>query len=278
MGMRHKIKAAFIVVLVGLLTGAAILWVDWPSLVLERNIDVVTTGDSRANARRAASPITPSQEPSSRPVRSSVRETMPNTGIVDESQIHEELSLLALFETQDSQAASAVVLVKDYGAYRYSVGDKVSEKYLIANIAPDHVLIEVSGQQFRLFLTPLAGGEQSQTERVERSQVSGASILEQTRAERERMRLLSAYDLYPVVEGAAAGYVIGERFPRDMRERVGIEPGDIVLSVNGFALGDAEGDEQAFRSAQTAMKAAIVFQRQDGSVFHYHYPEDAEGH
>ncbi|MCH8543778.1 MAG: hypothetical protein LAT61_09430 [Alcanivorax sp.] len=184
------------------------------------------------------------------------------------------LSVLAIFQTDDRQIASAVVLAEGDGAYRYGIGQRVAGDYLINDIRPDHLLMEGNGKEFKLFLVPLTAGGQSQSEAVSPSRVDGTSLLEQSRAERERMRLLSVYDLYPVTEGAAAGYVIGERFPRDMQERVGIEPGDIILSVNGFAVGEPTGDEQAFRSAQAAEKASIVFQRQDGSLFNYHYPED----
>ena len=149
--------------------------------------------------------------------------------------------------------------------------------YLINDIQPDHVVMESNGRKFRLFLTPLAGGgEKQQTREVSPPPVgTGPGLLEQTRMQRERMRLLGMYDLYPVVEGAASGYLIGERFPQEARDRVGIEPGDIVLSVNGFALGEPVSDEQAFLSAQSAKVVVIVFQRQDGSILQYTYPDEA---
>ncbi|MCK0537743.1 type II secretion system protein N [Alcanivorax quisquiliarum] len=278
--MNKKVKVALMLGLLGLLglsLGTAIMLVDWSSLVTNQN----AKGAAAENGRRgivSSLLVTQAVENTVQLLPSEARSVRPDARDIDESEVHDELSLLALFQAQNSKAASAVVLAKSYGAYRYSVGDQVAGKYLISRIAPDHVLIDVGGKQFKLFLTPLAGGESSQIETAERGQVNGAGILERTRAERERMRLLSTYDLYPVVEGAAAGYVIGERFPRNVREQVGIEPGDFVLSVNGFPLGVLEGDEQAFMSVQTSMKATIVFQRQDGSIFEYHYSENATDH
>lgn len=187
----------------------------------------------------------------------------------------EGLALLALFQTDDKQVASAVVLAEGYGAYRYGIGEWVAGEYLVRDIQPDHVVIHDSDRSFKLFLTPLTGG-QGQTEAITTAQVDGVGLLDETRAQRERMRILGMYDLYPVMEGAAAGYVIGERFPRQVLEQVGLEPGSIILSVNGFAVGEPLGDEQALRSFQTTMKGAVVIQRKDGSTFTFNYPEDEQ--
>ena len=272
--MRHKILSGliFFIVCPGLLiltVLGSLSWLGWPA---SSSPPVTVAFDQ--NSAESAGDLSPPM-PGDAPIALAEVEVPAHGPSRDEEWgAPEGLALLALFQTDDRQVASAVVLAEGYGAYRYGIGEWVAGDYLINDIRPDHVVMEGNGSEFKLFLVPLAGGRQSQTEALGPARVDGSNLLERSRAERERMRLLNAYDLYPVVEGAAEGYLIGERFPRDMQERVGIEPGDIILSVNGFAIGEPTSDEQAWRSAQAAEKASIVFQRQDGSIFSYHYPED----
>jgi len=184
-------------------------------------------------------------------------------------------SAIALFETHDKSIASAVVLIDGYGAYRYRISDSVIDEYVIKDILPDHVVIGGREGEFRVYLAPLSGEEAKEVS-VSDPVVSGENILDETKARRERMRLLSTYDIYPVSDDSAAGYIIGERFSPEVMKATGAKPGDIVLMVNGYNVGAPEEDELALRSFRTTMKASVLIQRSDGSTFYFHYPDGSE--
>lgn len=186
-----------------------------------------------------------------------------------------DFSAIALFETHDKDIASAVVLVDGYGAYRYGIGQAVIDEYYIKDIHSDHVVISGREGDFKVYLVPLSG-EDADEPSVVTAGVSGGDILSDTKDIRERMRILATYDIYPVSEGSAAGYVIGERFSPQMLEVTGAKPGDIIVSVNGYNVGAQEGDDLALQSFRTTMKASVLIRRSDGTSFYFNYPEDTD--
>ncbi|KAF0806790.1 hypothetical protein A167_03119 [Alcanivorax sp. S71-1-4] len=199
----------------------------------------------------------------------------PEKDRIHNSPARYDFSAIALFETHDKDIASAVVLVDGYGAYRYGIGQVVIDEYYIKNIHSDHVVISGREGDFRVYMAPLSG-EDADEPSVVSAGVRGGDILSDTKDIRERMRIFSTYDIYPVSEGSAAGYVIGERFSPQMLEATGAKPGDIIVSVNGYNVGAQEGDDLALKSFRTTMKASVLIRRSDGTSFYFNYPEDAD--
>ncbi|WP_144401662.1 hypothetical protein [Isoalcanivorax pacificus] len=197
------------------------------------------------------------------------------TPVPERKEARYDFSAIALFETHDKAIASAVVLIDGYGAYRYGIGQNVIDEYYIRDIQPDHVIIRGNEGDFKVYLAPLSG-QDAQEPSVADSGARGGDILDDTKDRRERMRIFSTYDIYPVSEDSAAGYVIGERFSPEMLEATGAKPGDIIVSVNGYNVGAKEGDDLALKSFRTTMKASVQLRRSDGTTFYFNYPEDAD--
>ncbi|MBV1871737.1 MAG: hypothetical protein KUG83_04245 [Gammaproteobacteria bacterium] len=65
----------------------------------------------------------------------------------------------------------------------------------------------------------------------------------------------------PTQDGGEAGLKVGASAPKDILKTVGLRPGDIVRSVNGFPVNELEGDDALLREILTSAHAKIVIQR-----------------
>jgi general secretion pathway protein C len=83
--------------------------------------------------------------------------------------------------------------------------------------------------------------------------------------------LIRQLGLQPVSEGGTEGYRIGEQAPKQLIEQVGLNQGDVVVSVNGYPLGDEESDLAALQSYLDSQAASIVVQRGE-QEFTVNYP------
>ena len=82
-------------------------------------------------------------------------------------------------------------------------------------------------------------------------------------AQSPKQKTLEKYGLEPVSEGAT-GYIV-TKDAKDLIEKFGLNPGDIVLSVNGYPIGDNSSDTLAVKSFQDSGAASVVI-NQGGSL------------
>lgn len=182
------------------------------------------------------------------------------------------LRLLALFQTEDQHAASAVILVEGQGAYRYWAGDLIGEDYYLGAILPDRVLLVHGENSETLYMHTGSSVEAVFPDQKE-------PVVEDVQTEEEeavadmgrRASMLAYLDVRPVTEGQANGYVIGEGFPKETMEKTGVAPGDIVVSVNGYAVGEEVSDTLAWNSVRASDTATIVIRGKEGEFMVY-YP------
>lgn len=79
---------------------------------------------------------------------------------------------------------------------------------------------------------------------------------------------LAQIGVEPVVtDGGAGGYRIGNEIPAARLSSVGLRPGDVVLSVNGRAVGDIEQDRGELQAIVDAGSARLEIQRDDRRFF-----------
>lgn len=76
---------------------------------------------------------------------------------------------------------------------------------------------------------------------------------------------LAQYGVEPVADGA--GYRIGDQVSAQQLSSVGLKPGDVVLSVNGRAVGDIQQDRQQLQGIVDAGSARLEIQRGDRRFF-----------
>lgn len=201
-----------------------------------------------------------------------------------------QLELLGLFLARDPDRSTAIIAQQGQEARLYHIGDEIPGNATLEHIYADRVILRRKGRLETLrfdSLEALSGVTQ-----VMRSAAlsSSTSVPAQTPAPpsastgtpapastprkdlaKQRKMLVRRLGLEPVAPGAANGYVIGEQAPAKLINQVGLEQGDVIVSVNGYPLGTRQSDLAALQSYQDTQTATIVIKRGD-QLFTVNYP------
>jgi len=176
------------------------------------------------------------------------------------------LVLTGTIATQDPKRG--VAIISDGGPSKvYSVGDNVGGASL-HSVYLDHVILDRSGQLETLLLPrqlgpgmhapPVvhrAGGDPrtvAAVDNIRRLVQQDPGILDQV------MRTVPSYD-------NAAGRLRGFRaYPgrnRQIFNKLGLKPGDLVTAINGTALDDPQRSQDVFNTIQTSDHATVTIER-----------------
>lgn len=186
-----------------------------------------------------------------------------------------------------ASASTALIAAGEGPAALYSVGQGVADAVIEA-IAMDHVILVVGGVRQRLDFPPPAPGlappeaaapgtgmtvspvapapapippsPASQASDPGRGQGQGGSV--PTPA--------SAMPGALGVTATAGGYRLGANPSAELR-RFGLQPGDVIETLNGQAVGNAASDQQLFERARSAGQARVVVVR-DGRRLTLNFP------
>ena len=185
------------------------------------------------------------------------------------------LELLGVFQTADTDKASAIIAEKGKEGELYRIGDSIPGNASLEEVYPDRVILRRAGRLETLRWSDSSLGGVSQVSRqpaVERepqqSQIAEGS---EEDMQRQRKAIIGQLGLQPVAQGDNQGYQLGKRAPKQLISQVGLQSSDVILSVNGHSLGTEEGDMAALRSFQETRQASIVVQRGD-QQFTVNYP------
>jgi len=185
------------------------------------------------------------------------------------------LELLGVFQTADTDKASAIIAEKGKEGELYRIGDSIPGNASLEEVYPDRVILRRAGRLETLRWSDSSLGGVSQVSRqpaVERepqqSQITEGS---EEDMQRQRKAIIGQLGLQPVAQGDNQGYQLGKRAPKQLISQVGLQSNDVILSVNGHSLGTEEGDMAALRSFQETRQASIVVQRGD-QQFTVNYP------
>nr|WP_306799408.1 type II secretion system protein N [Alcanivorax quisquiliarum] len=185
----------------------------------------------------------------------------------------EEMRLLALFQAYHTGLASAVVHVAGLGAYRYRAGDEIQPGVRLGAILPDRVLLQTPAGPQALHLQPLRRRvDDSEPQQDQEPPALADDAEPEEQMDSEAMKFLARLDLYAVSETLPEGYLVGSDFPPEATEQTGIKPGDIIVSVNGYPVGEASSDYLVWLSFRSTHKAAVLVRNEEGEFFVY-YPE-----
>lgn len=190
---------------------------------------------------------------------------------IDAPDTRLSLELLGIFQTRDREKSSAIIAEKGQDAELFHIGDSIPGNAELEEIYADRVILRRQGRLETLRLNEtkgLAGGGVAQvTEPTPQTQAPSP----QTDLAQQRTALIRQLGLQPVTAGATDGYRIGEQAPKQLIEQVGLNQGDVVVSVNGYPLGDEESDLAALQSYLDSQAASIVVQRGE-QEFTVNYP------
>ena len=194
------------------------------------------------------------------------------------------LELQAVFvatpdDEREDDASTAIIAQRGKGGLLYRVGDSVPGNAKLAEVRSDHVILSRAGVRERLNFPRLRSqftqDEQdaatiapSQADPVanvsyaesEPDQEDLSRYLEQRSAEIRDNPEAVLNDL-GVESAEGGGYRIGSAASSPYLSQTGLQPGDVILSVNGRPVGDAEADRNQLASLLEQGTARIEVQR-----------------
>lgn len=197
-----------------------------------------------------------------------------------------------------ASASTALIAVGEGPAALYSVGQTVADGVIEA-IAMDHVILVVGGVRQRLDFPPPTPGQVPPGAAVPGAGITVTTPAAPTLSPGAAAALASAS---PVASAAAAaappptpaapdrgatanvataagtlgvaataqGYRVGDNPSAELR-RFGLQPGDVIETLNGQAVGNAASDQQLFERARSAGQARVVVVR-DGRRLTLNFP------
>lgn len=186
----------------------------------------------------------------------------------------DSLTLLAIFQA-NSPLAAAVIHTEGHGAHRYNIGETLPEGGVLAAIHPTEVTIHDNGRQITLRMALMGGGGRTQTD--DSSDDKRARDDDGPKMPQRVVDILRKLDLTPVTEGSPEGYRVGEDFPESGTEEVGVKPGDTIVAINGYPVGEYHSDYLVWLSFKDTRRASVLVENEDGGQFSFHFPEDIKG-
>lgn len=171
------------------------------------------------------------------------------------------LVLSAVFAVDDPQKGLAIIGESAAAANVYLAGEAVRPGIKLHAVYPDRVILDRGGNLEALALPTqsLAGVQISQAPRPQTSQFQ-----ENLRriAESNPSALAEIIRPQPVfANGVQRGYRVYPGRNRQQFARLGLQPGDLVLSVNGTPLDDPQRGPEIFSTMGTSDRVTVTIER-----------------
>ncbi len=200
------------------------------------------------------------------------------------------LVLKGVLAAYPASASTALIALGEGPATIYGVGESPAANAVIESIEIDHVILNVGGTRERLdfpqpvasavpapttpgagiTVTPVAPGGTAPSPPPAGAPPplnpgSGAAPTATPPSQPAASAVASAG-----VSATASGYRIGPNPSAELR-RFGLQPGDVIESLNGQAVSGATSDQQLFEQARAAGQARVVVNR-DGRRLTFTFP------
>jgi len=213
------------------------------------------------------------------------------------------LELKGVFVAEVEEESVAIISQKGKGGELYAIGADLPGNATLIEVFPDHVVLRRAGAREALYFpeqsdrgwaqTVNGGQPLGQTSGDEpyndpNDQEAGggiADILESTDATGEAADMgdvisairdqvdadpaaaLDALGISPVEEGGASGYRLGNLAQSPYLSQTGLQPGDVIVSVNGRPVGDLNQDRMEIDNVLAQGSARLEVQRGNRRFF-----------
>ena len=188
------------------------------------------------------------------------------------------LELLGVFVADEPEDSAAIVAQKGKAGLLYVVGEKVPGNAELLEVHADHIVLRRAGNRETLRFpqvassTPVAvANEPDSAPRDVTGSVQPVAEPETPRdfvaSYRDRIEAdpegtLREIGITPVSEGSAQGYRLDSAAASSpYLSQTGLQPGDVVLSVNGQPVGDIQQDRHQLDNILAEGSARIEVQR-----------------
>lgn len=221
--------------------------------------------------------------------------------VIDAPETKLNLELQGVFIAEDESRSTAIVGIKQKAGELYEIGDKLPGNATLAAVFEDHVLLRRGARMEKLLFSDskfrsvvadnastasptasqpvgVSDAKKADLQRIrdrlrnnrssgESGSQSGQSTATKTRLTEYRDRLrndpqgaFSELGITPVSEGDAQGYRIGSEAQGAIKQ-AGLQPGDVVLSVNGRPVGVATNDSALMEQVMASSRVRVEVQR-----------------
>lgn len=187
------------------------------------------------------------------------------------------LELHGVFVADNADASAAIVAQKGKPGLLYSVGDTLPGNARLIEVHTDHIVLRRGGARETLTFPEAKDGQfvanpgQSKpapTTRIRRGEVSETAtsprdVVESYRSmiDEDPAQALTELGISPVDEGNSAGYRVGGLADSPYLSQTGLQPGDVILSVNGRPVGDISQDRMELDNVLAQGSARLEVQR-----------------
>ncbi|WP_179999028.1 type II secretion system protein N [Acinetobacter sp. YH12239] len=182
------------------------------------------------------------------------------------------LTLQGVVVSTPSSQSSAVIKVREV-ADRYTIGQTLEgSSYQLSEVYWDHVVLkQPSGATTELRFTGIENLNQPLIPDAQQNSANATSNSGQTttqnaigqainQIQENREQYLSNMG---VNTDGGQGYEVTDRTPAFLRSKLGLRPGDRVLSLNGQSVGQGQSDAQLLEQARREGKVRIEVKRGD---------------
>lgn len=159
------------------------------------------------------------------------------------------LQLHGVFVDDDPELGSAIIGQSGGEQKFYNVEDEISQGAVLAEVHPSHVIISRNGRQelLRFPKTSEVSFQSAKSEPAPDLSDGGPSLAEmRERFKSDPATLFEQVSFVPVRSGNGSlkGYRLLPKGDRELYDRLGVRPSDLIKSVNGISL---ENDQQSMK-------------------------------
>lgn len=188
------------------------------------------------------------------------------------------LALLGIMAASTAENSSAIIAPKGGAGKNYRIGDVVQGRTKLAAVQQDQVILDSNGklEALKFELAGKQGIQQSNkpTPAQKRAQTRGTfkERFSGIRTPADAVQLLkdevsndpagALRKMGLEASGNGSGYKVSSS--GSMLTQLGLRPGDIILSVNGQALGNLEDDQVLLEEVTNSGQARLEIQRGNG--------------
>jgi general secretion pathway protein C len=183
--------------------------------------------------------------------------------LADAPQTQMNLVLTAVFATNDPNKGLAIIGDSPTTANVYSVGDAVRQGTVLHSVFPDKVILDRGGQLETLALPTqsLAGLTMTKAAPAARPNSQFTENLRRM-AETNPTAFSEIVRPQPVfANGVQRGYRVYPGRNRQQFARLGLQPGDLVLAINGTPLDDPQRGMEIFGTMGNSDRVTVSVER-----------------
>ena len=197
------------------------------------------------------------------------------------------LELQGIFISEDPAASTAIIAEKNKPGKLFHVGDKLPGNAYLHAVRVDHILLRRGSRleklMFLLAKVTFESGDTAKPAKLYQNKSSEQPLnkllagpdnppsedsslrgyLEQNkrRLQSNPDQLLREIGMSPVSKESANGYKVGSGSNSGALTQAGLQSGDVVISVNGIAVGVAMNDARLIDQAMAAGRVRVEVQR-----------------